>query len=86
MWQVSQTNIVRERLVDVSAENFTDENGFFIRCGGAGNISYVPMGNQYDEVITKAVDASVYFNDPVMVKRIVAATTTATSVYVGYGL
>ena len=43
MWQVSQTNIVRERLVDVSAENFTDENGFFIRCGGAGNISYVPM-------------------------------------------
>jgi hypothetical protein len=86
MWPSSQTNIVREIAVDVSSENYTDENGFFVRCGGDGNLSYVPVGNEFDQVITKAVDASAIFNDPVMVKRIVAATTTATLVHVGYGV
>jgi len=46
----------------------------------------VPIGNEYDQIITKAVEASAIFIDPVMVKRIVAATTTATNVYVGYGV
>ena len=86
MWPLANTNIVREKLVDVSSLNYTDESGFFVRVGGDGNLSYVPINNEYDQVITKAVEASAIFNDPVMVKRIVAATTTASNVYVGYGV
>jgi len=87
----AMSNIVREKLVDVTTHDYVDEDGFFVRCGGEGTLVYVPVGNEDDEEITKEVQATPYFDDPVMVKRIVApklaqTKTTATLVHVGYGV
>jgi hypothetical protein len=79
-------NILRVVPVDVSAEDFVDENGFFIR-SGAGNIKYCPYHNKSDaEAITKTVEAQVYFNDPEICRKIFSVGTTATDIYVGYGI
>jgi hypothetical protein len=82
----SMGNITREVPVDVAAVDFTDEAGFFIR-SGAGNIKYCPIGNKSDaEAITKTVDASALFVDPVICRKIFSSGTTATSIVIGYGV
>jgi hypothetical protein len=81
----SMGNITREVAVSVASIDFTDENGFFIR-SGAGNIKYCPLGNSDAEAITKTVDGSVIFNDPVICRKIFKTGTTATGIYVGYGV
>jgi hypothetical protein len=82
----SMGNITREVLIDVALIDFTDENGFFIR-SGAGNIKYCPIGNKSDaEAITKTVDASALFIDPVICRKVFRTGTTATGIYVGYGV
>jgi len=81
----SMGNITREVLIDVSLQDFTDNNGFFIR-SGAGNIKYCPLGNNDAEAITKTVDASAIFNDPVICRKVFSSGTTATGIYVGYGV
>jgi hypothetical protein len=81
----SQGNIVRELAVSVASVDFHDETGFFIR-SGAGNICYVPINNQDSEAVTKTVEAQVYFVDPVVCKKILKTGTTATGIYVGYGV
>lgn len=92
MPQRPQGNIIREKAVDVSAADFEDKQGFFIRATGGGVITYVPWNNNDDEPITKTIAASVIFNDPVLVKKIVAEVTTspatsyASGIHVGYGL
>ena len=81
-----QGNIVRELPVDlVTNGDYEDPTGFFIR-SAAGTIKYVPLNNQDDEVITKTVEAQAYFNDPTLCRKIVADGTTATGIYVGYGV
>jgi hypothetical protein len=59
---------------------------FFIRAGGAGNIKYAPVGNEDSEAITKAFAASDIFVDPEVCRKIFASGTTATSIYVGFGV
>jgi hypothetical protein len=79
-------NIVRELAVSVASVDFTgEEGGFFVR-SGAGNICYVPVNNQDSEAVTKTVEAQVYFVDPVLCKKILKNGTTATGIYVGYGV
>lgn len=78
-------NIHRSKLVDVSIRDFEDINGFFIRTGG-GIIKYCPLGNGNDEFIIKTVEAQVYFLDPEVCWKIFASGTTATGIYVGYGV
>lgn len=83
----SMGNITREVAVDVSSLDFIDEFGFFIRSGGGGAIKYCPIGNISDaDAITKTVDASALFVDPVICRKIFSSGTTATSLYVGYGV
>lgn len=81
----SMGNITRVKAVDVSLLDFEDINGFFIR-SGAGNIKYCPIGNGSGEAITKTVDATAYFVDPEICWKIFASGTTATGIYVGYGV
>jgi hypothetical protein len=82
----SMGNITREVAVSVASVDFTDENGFFIR-SGAGNIKYCPLGNKSDaEAITKTVSESALFVDPVICRKIFKVGTTATGIYVGYGV
>ena len=82
----SMGNITREVAVSVASVDFTDEGGFFIR-SGAGDIKYCPIGNKSDaEAITKTVDASALFIDPVICRKIFSSGTTATGIYIGYGV
>jgi hypothetical protein len=83
MWYANRFNVGREVAVDVSANDYEDENGFFIR-SGAGDICYIPVGNLDTEAVTKTVEAQIYFIDPVLVKKILKTGTTATGIYVGY--
>ena len=78
-------NIIREVPVVLTSVDFTDENGFFIRASTDGNIKYCPVGNGDAEAITKTVDATAYFIDPVLCRKVFKIGTTAT-VYAGYGV
>lgn len=81
-------NITREVKLDLSAGDFTDEAGFFIRTAVDGVIKYCPVGNKTDaEAITKTVTASAYFIDPVMCRKVFSLVTSPdTDIYIGYGI
>ena len=97
---ISMGNIQRVIPVDMIAKtpaqyfvgnNFVDENGFFIRVGGAGLLKYCPVGNKTDgEAITKQWDASNIFIDPEVCRKIIHIPTSpasqATLIFVGYGV
>jgi hypothetical protein len=91
MSQLTQGNIIREVAVSVASADFEDKQGFFIRATTGGVITYVPLNNQDNEPITKTIEASVIFNDPVMARKIIAevetspATSYASGIHVGYG-
>jgi hypothetical protein len=81
-----QGNILNEKAVSVASVDYIDEQGFFIR-SGAGDIKYCPFGVDDDALaITKTVEAQVYFVDPVVARKIFKVGTTATGIYVGYGV
>jgi len=85
-------NIRRELPVDVSSDDYSDTQPFFIRAETAGVIRYIPADNQDDEIITKTFEASVDFTSPVMCRKILAEVVTspaisyASGIYVGYGI
>lgn len=89
-WQTkTMGNITRVVKIDLSEGDFTDENGFFIRCDSGGSIKYCPVGNEDSEAIIKTVEASVYFEDPEICRKIFATgagSPSATDIYVGYGI
>jgi hypothetical protein len=70
-----------------SSGDFIDESGFFIRSDASGIIKYCPLNNKSDvEAIVKTIDVSVYFCDPEICRKIFHTGTTATGIYVGYGV
>lgn len=87
-WQLNaKGNITREKLIDLSSGDFTDENGFFIRSGSGGVIKYCPVGNEDSEAITKTVEASAIFVDPVICRKVFKLVTSPdTEIYIGYGV
>ncbi len=52
-------NIVREKPVDVSAVDFSDDQPFFIRANTGGVITYVPWGNEDNEAVTKTLLSTI---------------------------
>jgi hypothetical protein len=87
-WQVkTMGNITREVQLDLSGGDFEDGNGFFIRSGSGGIIKYLPVGNADNEPITKTVEASSIFVDPVICRKVFKLTTSPdTEIYIGYGV
>ena len=80
-------NILRVVPIDLSAGDFTDENGFFIRAAQDGVIKYCPMNNLDSEAITKTLPASEKFDDPVLCKKVFAVGSPIPSdLYAGYGV
>lgn len=79
-------NITRVVLIDLSSGDFEDDKPFFIRVAGAGNVKYCPALNQDSEAITKPFEVSHIFNDVEQCRKIFASGTTATSIYIGYGV
>ena len=80
------SNITRAKKIDLTLGDFEDANGFFIR-SDAGAIKYCPVNNREDaDAITKTVADSVIFVDPEMCRKIFATGTTATNIFVGYGV
>ena len=79
-------NITRVVAVSLAGGDYEPDMPFFIRAGGAGNVKYAPVGNLDSEAITKAFAASDIFVDPEVCRKIFASGTTATSIYVGFGV
>jgi hypothetical protein len=81
-------NIVYEKAIDLSSGDFTDENGFFLRSNVDAVVKYCPMNNKTDaEAITKTIEASAYFVDPVIMRKVFRLTTTPDAeFYIGYGV
>lgn len=83
----SMGNITREVQMDLSAADFEDANGFFVRSSSGGVIKYLPFGNADNEPITKTIEASAYFIDPVIMRKVFRLTTSPdTELYIGYGV
>ena len=81
-------NILYVKLIDVSINDFTDENGFFLRSGTDAIVKYCPLNNKTDaEAITKTITASPYFIDPVICRKVFRLVTSPdASFYAGYGV
>jgi hypothetical protein len=81
-------NIVYEKAIDLSSGDFTDENGFFLRSNVDAIVKYCPKNNLSDgESITKTIEASAYFIDPVLMRKVFRLTTTPDAeFYAGYGV
>jgi hypothetical protein len=80
--------VYREKLISASstttmADDHEDKGGFYFRCKGAGDVNYVPMGNDDSENIIETFEAQPMFINPVFVKKILKASTTATGIYKG---
>lgn len=94
MIDVSMGNIQRVVPVDVSTEDFVDEQGFFIRVETEGLLRYCPINNKTDaEAITKYFYGSTIFVDPEVCRKIFASAgifvspeSSADNIYVGYGV
>jgi hypothetical protein len=82
----AKENITRVIAVDLSISDYEPGGGFFIRSGGGGDITYLPASNKDDEVIVKTIVASAIFNDPEYCRKIFKVGTTATEIYVGFGV
>lgn len=85
-WYNVMGNIIREVAVDLSTTDFVDNDGFFLRAGVAGDIKYLPVGNADNEAVTKTVEASSAFGDPVICRKVFKVGTSATGIYAGYGI
>lgn len=96
-WQnIAMGNITRVKQINFndrtdphydSNGDFTDENGFFIRSSSGGIIKYCPVGNEDSEAITKTIDASAYFIDPEICRKLFKLVTSPdTDIYIGYGV
>jgi hypothetical protein len=80
--------ITREIRLDLSAGDFEDDLGFYIRSATNGTIRYLPYDATTDaEYIEKDIEASPYFIDPVICRKIFSIISSpATDVYIGYGV
>lgn len=79
-------NILRELPCDVSQKNYENDDAFFIRANTGGTICYLPAGNEVGEEVTKTIEASPYFIDPVQCIKIMKVGTTATGIHLGWGV
>ncbi len=75
--------ITREVLISLASVDYEDEQGFFFRCTGDGNINYVPKDNADSENIIGEFTADPTFNNKQFCRKILKASTTATGIYVG---
>jgi hypothetical protein len=83
----AKQNIVKSKLVDLSAGDFEPGGGFFIRCNVGGVIKYCNTGHETDaEAVTKTIEASAYFIDPEYCRKIFKEGTSADAIYVGFGV
>ena len=82
------SNIIDEKLIDLSTADFVDENGFFLRSGTDAIVKYCPMNRPLDsQAITKTITASPYFIDPVLMRKVFRLVTSPdASFYAGYGV
>ena len=80
-------NIVRVKSIDLTEGSFEDPNGFFLRSVAGATVVYIPLNNQDDEMITKTFPASEKFEDPEIIRTVVAAgSPLPNDLYVGYGV
>jgi hypothetical protein len=84
----AKENLVKVVSIDalLAVGDYEPGGGFFIRSGAGGDIRYCPTGNVDADAITKTIDASAIFIDPEYCRKIFQVGTTATEIYVGFGV
>lgn len=87
---VHANNIVRVVPVDLTQGDFEPGQPFFIRVETEGVLRYCPWGNDDNEYIEKAFEASNIFVDPEACRKIFnlgqVSPAQASDIYVGYGV
>lgn len=86
------TNVIREVAVSVVSADYEPGRPFFVRATTGGSITYWPAGNEDNEPITKVIEDSALFTDPVIARKIKKqvvtspATSYASGIYVGFAI
>lgn len=78
--------ITHQLLIDVSKEDYVNENGFYFHCKTAGDVKYCAYDDKDDEQAqTKTYEAQPTFKDaePVFCRKIFSSGTTASGIIVG---
>jgi hypothetical protein len=84
---IAKGNIIREKLIDLTSSDFTDEFGFFLRSSTGGVVRVVPAGNEDSEAITKTITASPFAIDPTIYRKVFRLITSPdTELYACYGV
>lgn len=83
MATIASSNIVSQKLIDVSAEDYEDGSGFFFHTTAGGNVKYCSLDDADADAVTKTYSAQETFILPEKVRKIFSSGTTATGIYVG---
>jgi len=80
-------NIIREKLIDLSTGDFTDETGFFLRSSTGGAVRVCPLNNLDSEAETKTITASPFAIDCTIYRKVFRLITSPdTELYACYGV
>lgn len=81
-------NITTEHLISLASTDYSNEQGFFMRSKDGGTIRYIPFDNAAGDAdyVDFVADASEYFDDCRVARKILKAGTTATNIYVGQAI
>lgn len=88
---LQQGNITRVEEIDLSKGDYEREQGFFVRATNGATLTYIPLKNVDSETLTKTWDASVIFNDPELIRRVISVIPDGeqelpTNIFAGFGL
>lgn len=78
--------ITHQVTIDVSEEDYVNENGFYFHCTTAGDVKYCAYDDKDDaDAVTKTFEARATFTDiePVFCRKIFSSGTTASGIIVG---
>ena len=78
--------ITHQLSIDVSEEDYVNENGFYFHATTAGNVKYCAFDDKDDgQAQTKTFEAQASFKDaePVFCRKIFSSGTTASGIVVG---
>jgi hypothetical protein len=80
-------NIIREIPIDLSAGDFEDNNGFFLRSSTGGVVRVCPLNNEDSEAETKTIPDSYCAIDPTIYRKVFRLITSPdTELYACYGV
>lgn len=77
--------IMHKELIDVSENDYTNENGFYFHTTGGGDVEYCLLNDADADAVTITFSAQETFVMPELCRKIFSSGTTATGIYIGTG-